>query len=335
MKVLLQNRNSYLNSIAGDGIQILKTQEYLRKLQVEAEITSDPEADLAKYDLVHLFNLMPVEEIWPLFHNAFRQKKKIVLSPIFWNPNEFLSQSDGTAGLKSWWETSMELRQKLLLGVDLMLPNSLLELAVLKKHFQRLPAAQIVVNGVDRLFCHAKPDQFRRKYHGRDFILSVGRICRRKNQLALIKAARALKLPLVLIGPLNDGLYYQECRRASAGADVKFFDCLSQPELSSAYAAARVHALVSWYDTPGLVSLEAALACCAIVTTIRGSAKEYFGNLAYYCNPNSSESIQRALRNAWVAPENLQLKTQVFKNYIWEKTAEQTLRGYRTVLSVP
>lgn len=128
MKILLQNRSSYRNSVAGDGIQIIKTKEYLEKLQVEVEISSSPEADLTKYDLIHLFNLMPVEEIFPLFQNALQQRKKVILSPIYWDPIEFLQQSNQMDNLMLWWEKTMPLRAEILKGVDLILPNSQVEL---------------------------------------------------------------------------------------------------------------------------------------------------------------------------------------------------------------
>jgi glycosyltransferase involved in cell wall biosynthesis len=334
LKVLLQNRSSFRNSVAGDGIQLIKTQDYLRRLQVEADISSNPEADLANYDLVHLFNLMPVEETFPLFNNALRQKKKILLSPIYWDPIEFLQHNKELEGLELWWRKSMPLRKEILRGVDLLLPNSELELTVIKKEFQNLPETAVIVNGVDQSFNRAQPDRFVNRYQLQDFLLSVGRICRRKNQLAVIKTARDLRLPLVLIGPLNDGPYYQECRRAAAGHKVLFIDCLSQQDLISAYAAARVHALVSWYDTPGLVTLEAALAGCTIVTTDRGSAKEYLGELVFYCSPDNDESIRTAVANAWAAKKTSQLKTHILTNFTWEKTAEQTLKAYQMVLNL-
>jgi Glycosyltransferase len=334
LKVLLQNRSSYHNSIAGDGIQMIKTQEYLRRLQIEAVISSNPETDLSEYDLIHLFNLMPVEEIFPLFRNAQRQNKKIALSPIYWDPTEFLQNNQELAALELWWQKSMPLREEILHGVDLLLPNSQLELEILKNEFQGLPKAAVIVNGVDPYFFRARPDHFVHRYHWQDFVLCVGRICRRKNQLAIIHAATALKLPLVLIGPLNDGPYYQVCRRAASGQKVLFIDSLSQQDLTSAYAAARVHALVSWYDTPGLVTLEAALAGCAIVSTDRGSAEEYLHDFAFYCDPGSVESIKKAVASAWIKGKSHDFKAEEIKNYIlnhftWEKTAAQTLKAYQ------
>lgn len=102
--------------------------------------------------------------------------------------------------------------------------------------------------------------------------------------------------------------------------------------MAGAYAAARVHALVSWYDTPGLVSLEAALAGCKLVSTNRGSAVEYFGELAYYCDPGNLNSVCEAIYKAWSAPKNNLLKERVLQNFTWEKAARQTIEAYKRVL---
>jgi glycosyltransferase involved in cell wall biosynthesis len=332
LKVLLQNRSSYRNSVAGDGIQMVKTWEYLKKLNIDTDISSDPKVDLTEYDLVHLFNLMPVDEIYPLFQNALHQRKRMVLSTIYWNPDEFLRQNTNLQHLKDWWQESMPMREEVLRGVDLILPNSQLELEVIQKQFPRIPKARIVVNGVDQIYGSAKPESFIIRRGWQDFLLSVGRICRRKNQLDVIRVAKNLDLPLILIGPLNDGLYYQECRRAAAGHRVLFIDSLTQKELSSAYAAARVHVLASWYDTPGLVSLEAALAGCTVVTTVRGSAKEYLGKMAYYCSPANPKSIERAVEIAWQTQNTPELKSHVLQSFTWKKAAEQTLAAYKSVL---
>ena len=47
--------------------------------------------------------------------------------------------------------------------------------------------------------------------------------------------------------------------------------------LADLYQGARVHILPSWFETTGLVSLEAALSGCSVVSTERGHAEEYLG----------------------------------------------------------
>ena len=332
MRVLLQNRASGIHALAGDSVQLEKTREYLIKIGVNVIYRSSPDPDLEGLDLVHLFNLIPVTETYHQFLNARRQNKPVLLSPVYWNPREYLEHDKKLVEYLEWWEKTMPLRRAILDGCALILPNSQMELAVLENTFGQLPQAEIIPNGADRQFAAARPEHFYSKYGKKNFLLSVGRICRRKNQIQLIRAAKLLKLPLVLIGPLNDSEYYVECRKAAAGHQVMFIDTLTPKELSSAYAAARVHALVSWYDTPGLVSLEAALAGCRIVSTDRGSAREYFGDAAEYCDPSDLNSICLAISRAWQAPHHPGLKEEVLNRFTWERVAAATYRGYQAVL---
>lgn len=332
MKVLIQNRSNFLKSVAGDSIQLYKTKEYLEKLGVQITVSSESDVNPSCYDLVHLFNIIPVEETYRQYQNIKRHGKKYVLSTIYWDPREFLNVSGQAETFGEWWAKTMPLRREVLKEAALILPNSNLEYEMLKKNFGELPPEIIVPNAADPIFATAKPERFFQTYRTKDFLLSVGRICRRKNQLMLIRAAKDLNLPLVLIGPINDGIYYRECRRESAGHKVTFIDALTPLELASAYASARVHALVSWYDTPGLVSLEAAMAGCRIVTTDRGSAREYFGDHAFYCDPGKVESIRNAIKNAWNSKKDNQLKELVLMNYTWEKAALKTFRAYQAAL---
>lgn len=313
-------------------VQLVKTRDALAKFPVKLDLSDVGEPDLTGYDLVHLFNIMPVRETYRQFVNAKRQHRKVVLSPIYWDPGEFLRVTGQTESFGQWWEQTMPLRREIMAGVDLILPNSHSELQALQQLFGELPPAEVVPNGADPLFTVATPERFRRRYQRQGFLLSVGRICRRKNQLSLIRIARELGYQLVLIGPVNDGAYYRECRQAAAGTGTLFIDTLSQPELASAYAAARVHALVSWYDTPGLVSLEAALAGCRIVSTDRGSARDYLGDRAFYCNPADPQSIKQAVIAAWHSKSDPILRATILKKYTWQQAAAATYRAYRRVL---
>ncbi len=54
----------------------------------------------------------------------------------------------------------------------------------------------------------------------------------------------------------------------------------------------------SWFETTGLSSLEAAAMGCNIVITRKGDAYEYFGDYAYYCDPESPDSIFKAIEKA-------------------------------------
>jgi glycosyltransferase involved in cell wall biosynthesis len=86
-------------------------------------------------------------------------------------------------------------------------------------------------------------------------------------------------------------------------------------------------------ETPGLSSLEAAAMGCNIVATKKGDPYDYFGDYAFYCEPDNIESIKNAIDQAFTAKVNPELKKRVLENYIWEKTAEQTLKGYQMALN--
>jgi glycosyltransferase involved in cell wall biosynthesis len=329
----MQNRNSLLTASAGETVQVEKTREHLIRLGCRVDLSTAADPDLSGYELVHLFNIMAAPGTYQQLLNARRQRKPVALSPIYWDPGEYLSATGQNDLYGSWWEKTMPLRRALLAGVTALLPNSRMELEELRRFFGKLPPAQIVPNAAEPLFAAARPERFLQKYGCKDFLLSVGRICRRKNQLSLIRVARDLNYPLVLIGPLNDGEYYGECRRAAAGTGTLFIDTLAAEELAAAYAAARVHALVSWYDTPGLVSLEAAAAGCRLVTTDRGSAREYLGDSVEYCDPGELASIRRAVAAAWKQPApDPELRAKILQEYNWERAAQATLQGYRQAL---
>lgn len=332
MRVLMQNRASMFRMLAGDSVQMNKTREALIQLGVEVDIKTQPTADFARYDLVHLFNIIPIEETYQFYQKAKAYGIPIVLSPIYWDPQEFLINIDRARKdhFLAWWAQTKPLRQEVLDGVDLLLPNGLVEQELLRKEFKLMTPARLIPNGVDPLFYYANPEKFTKRFGAKDFVLCVGRICRRKNQLALIKAVRTLNQQVILIGPINDYQYYQECRQEGEG-QVRFLGGLNQSWIASAYAACSVHVLPSWYETPGLVNLEAGLAGCKLVTTDRGTAREYLGEMAWYCSPEVY-SVKDALRQALYSPPYSGLKEHILANYTWDRVARLTLAAYQEVL---
>jgi glycosyltransferase involved in cell wall biosynthesis len=218
-----------------------------------------------------------------------------------------------------------------LLLADVLLPNAQAELDILRTDFKaHLKNAYIIPNAADSFFHKSDGAAFTKKYGLKDFVLCVGRIEHTKNQLFLIRAMKGLGFPLVVIGKQGSKSYFERCRE-EADKDVVFLEDMSHAELGCAYGAAKVHALPSWRETPGLVSLEAALAGCNIVVTNRGSTEEYFGDFAYYCEPDGVASIRNAIVKAYNAPRNAVLAKHVLENFTWEKAAEKTIVAYETV----
>ena len=98
------------------------------------------------------------------------------------------------------------------------------------------------------------------------------------------------------------------------------------------YRSALVHCCPSWYETPGLASLEALACGCRIVTTSLGSAREYFGAHALYCEPNDVKSIATSVSQALGAAPAPRVAADFRDRYNWLAAAEQTLKAYRLAL---
>jgi glycosyltransferase involved in cell wall biosynthesis len=167
-----------------------------------------------------------------------------------------------------------------------------------------------------------------------DCVLCVARIDGVKNQLNLVRAMKGLPWTLLLIGkPANHRSYFAHVKN-EAGSNVRFIDKIEHSALPSYYKTARVHVLASWMETTGLSSLEAGAMGCNLVITDKGDTREYFGNYAFYCEPDSVESIRAAIIKAYDAPINPQLRHHIIDNFTWAKAAEKTLEGYHRTLNM-
>jgi glycosyltransferase involved in cell wall biosynthesis len=162
--------------------------------------------------------------------------------------------------------------------------------------------------------------------------LYAGRIEPRKNVLGLIQAAAIARLPLVIIGAPTPGqeAYWALCRAQARSSAVRFLDRMApeDPRLAAAFDLARVVALPSWFETPGLFALEGALAGAAVVITPFGSTREYFGSLATYAPPGDPNRLARALENAWHEGPPPQLRDRIRSRFLWSQVARKTAEVY-------
>ena len=84
MRIAYCIREKYENG--GDGIQAIKTKEYLvKKYNVNIDIITNPNQLDASYDLVHIFNYATTDLSKAFFNKALELKLKIVSSPIYWD----------------------------------------------------------------------------------------------------------------------------------------------------------------------------------------------------------------------------------------------------------
>lgn len=330
MKVLFQVRSDYRKNPAGDTVQVLGTAQALQKLGVQVYLSVNPNVQLEEYDIVHIFNATRVSDASMYFENAKRQKKPVVLSPIYWNMQKFLEHQDTNSMALMQWEDHQPWRGQLLQDCDLLLPNGQLEMDMIREDFQVSTPYQVIPNGFPEEYLTIDETLFREKCPSLpdSFVLSIARISPRKNQLLLARSCFELGLTLVLAGPVNDHSYFEQVQ---SYPNVIYLGTLQGQLLASAYAAAKIHALPSWFETPGLSSLEAGACGATIISTNQGSTREYFEDMAVYMNPFQEESLKTALEEALnFSPEPL--RNHIRENFTWSKVGKLTLSAYQSIL---
>jgi glycosyltransferase involved in cell wall biosynthesis len=369
MRVLMINRADASIFPGGAKIQVEKTANELRKIGVEGIIKAwdTLEEKDFKCDIVHIFGIQNAKESWLVAQRIRKLNLPWVLSPIYWPPYEHWFNLYGkekkgwriiykNAGykatfavyrmwlsLKSLRSSVWQMQRDLVKYSGALLPNSNIEAHEIIHNFnlgkKYLGRMFVIPNGIDPdIFSKDLPalNEWKEKL-GSSFVLQVGRVSKEKNNIGLIQALYNLPLKIVFVGPQNnpyDYLYSQECiDLANRRGNVVFTGEIPHSELASIYALAGVHVLPSYRETPGLVSLEAAMCGCAVVSTSIGSAKEYFEDNAWYCHPAYPETIRDAVKKALSSPHDDSLRKRILEKFTWQQAARETLKAYEFALA--
>ena len=220
---------------------------------------------------------------------------------------------------------------------DIILPNSISEAELLSRvcgiHLDRFHP---VYNGIDEAFLKDPTfdeNLFRKKFKvDGKYLLCVGNIERRKNQIALARALKNTDHELILLGNIRSQEYFDEMMTESNGK-IRHLGHLPHDSdlLRSAYLGCETFVLPSLLETPGLAAMEAAAMGAKIVVTEVGSTREYFENFATYVDPLSERSILDGIQNSLSQGKNSELKNHVRRKFPWSETAKQTLAAYSKI----
>ena len=373
MRVLWLVRRNLTTFPGGDTIQVIQTQRALESLGIEVERRPVDELptlqDSNEYDLLHLFHLDRIWENLPAAKAAMKHKLPYTLSTIYWPTNRFdTSARTGLNGciarifgeqvfqsvrqIERW--SGSRFKEGVNTPLDLMgfrfntaakfllsnaaacLPNSTIEWERIKEQFD--PQSHFVP--IPNAVCNAFLDQADEPATQRNGVICVGRIEPRKNQLNLIRAVSAEfgdPINLTIVGSPGrfSSAYHKTCVER-AGPSVRFIQHQSPEQLRSIYQSAAVHVSPSWYDTPGLVNLEAGVMGCSLVVGSEGSGREYFGDAVQYSDPSDPKSIRDAILRALElhnsGSDTSDLQHTIRTNYTWERAAEETLKAYKAAL---
>jgi len=182
------------------------------------------------------------------------------------------------------------------------------------------PAAIVVTpNGVDPVFRPGGGGTH-------DYVLSVGAVQPRKNQLAALEAAQAIGLPLVVVGPEKDAGLARQLR--AKGATLRGY--IEIDELAALYRGAACLVQASHYEGFGLPVLEAMASGTPVVTVRDEALMEVAGDAAVIVAEGGlAEGIRVALddREALVAAGLERVRA-----FSWRAAAERTVAVYQEAL---
>jgi glycosyltransferase involved in cell wall biosynthesis len=183
-----------------------------------------------------------------------------------------------------------------------------------------VPRERIAVapNGVDPAFSPGSGSH--------DYVLSVGAIQPRKNQLAALVAAVDVGLPLVVVGPEKDRGLAAELR--SRGARVEGY--VDTERLAELYRGAACLVQASRYEGFGLPVVEAMASGTPVVAVPDQALREVAGQAAVFVEESRlADGIRTALaeRGRLVAAG-----LERASAFSWRATAERTLAVYQEIL---
>lgn len=352
-------------------MQIENTAGELKKLGVEVMVcTQLNTVDIRKYDLVHVFQLDWVPETYFYVREAKKHGKPIVLSPIHHSEHEvkkfddiytfglrklvglfvhkqehrdilkniyrsFHHRSKFLPTLKGAFFGYRKTQQKALALCDVVLVQTEQEAKDLQTTYGLDLNWRKVVNGVSEQFLSVR--EYYNKTGLTDYVICVGRIEARKNQLSVIEAMKLLRkeegfkeVNLVFLGRRSEhhkNYLLKFDRELKANSWIRHPGFVPQEDIPDYYHFAKAGVSASWFETTGLTSLEA-LFCGTNVVASGDRARELLGDLAVYCDPADVNSIKEAVAKAYRRPIPC-LPADFRKLYTWENTARQTLEVYR------
>jgi len=140
------------------------------------------------------------------------------------------------------------------------------------------------------------------KYHlPEKYILAVGTLESRKNQLTLLEALQHLKneIPLVLVG--KPTTYISELKKFIAENGMQnqvfFLSGLPEKELAALYQNALFSVYISVFEGFGLPVIESMASGCPVLTSSVSCLPETAGGAAVLCNPSNVEDVGEKLKS--------------------------------------
>lgn len=358
MKILFTARSTLFAQPGGDTRQIMQTAAALRELGVFVEIKLRGEkCHVNSFDLVHFFNIgRPADALWflkdlrkPLVlssiwvdYGAYHQVAPGLQGKLFRAAGAFgaeyfktiargMAQSDMAPSLAYLLKGQKRSMLQIISRAAVIFASSKSEKNRIDGAFGCAQKTEVLPLGLDSAFFPPKKE-FESTKH-RSGVICVGRVEGLKNQLNAIRAAENQPWQLTLIGKAaaNQPDYWRECHLA-ASENVEFAGWLNATHLHEAYQHAKVLVLPSYFETFGLVALEALANGCQVVMADMPDMNEIFKEYVTFCQPGDFESIREAVNHALTLPPP-KLAENILATFSWPLVAEKLFKTYSELIN--
>jgi glycosyltransferase involved in cell wall biosynthesis len=302
----------------GGEVELLDLLHNLRLLGVKADIYSPTSQPLAKYDVVLHYSV--ARSGLDFVRQVKNARRKLVLMPsIWWIKKPSSSELDCVGEFFKLADTIVFKSQSEYENITNFLP-----IAEEKVSYCRW--------GVDACFEEkVDPDLFRKTYDLQEYILNVGIIDERKNQLSTVRACVDSPLPFVFVGDHRDRSYYEACVR-SAPRSWKFLPYLPPKSeiLRSALAGCKAFVEAS-LEPCGFSALEAGLARVPLVLSESPWTSEHFGVNVYKVDPYSPDSIREGVLSSVSGRNSQEAHITIHANNVMPMALEGLARALQEI----
>ncbi len=174
----------------------------------------------------------------------------------------------------------------------------------------------------------------------KNFILSVGTIEHRKNQLTLLKAVNNANIPISVIFIGRPTLYSAELLRYitenKMEERVKFLNNIPEKDLAAFYRKAELSVYISVYEGFGLPVIESMASGCPVITSKVSCLPETAGGAAILCSPQNEDEIgkqiKKLLENNTFRAEIVKKGTERAKLFHPDKYAQNLISFYSKII---
>ncbi len=190
---------------------------------------------------------------------------------------------------------------------------------------------RIIPNGVPENATVQKPSA------KKDFLFFTGSMEPRKNLGSLLEALeilarKGIRPKLKIAGPAgwHNRDVHNLLKNSTIRDSVELLGFVSQKELLELYRTCKGFVFPSLYEGFGLPALEALQNGARVLVSRDSPMQEFLGNLGIYFDPESPESIARAIEEFYTHPEKVsyserenEKRLQIVKRYSWEHAAKK------------